>query len=105
LAGLTLILAACEPGITIHVLNQTDKTIQIFNGDVLIAKTVSGEEIKFDLLGPLSDHYTIVAKDLEGNVVYTTNFTRRDISGKKSYRVVIPATAKGMQPSDNITGK
>ena len=105
LAGLILILAACEPGATIHVLNQTDETLQIFDGNVFIATTVSGEEKKFDLLGPLSDHYTVVAKDLEGNVVYTTNFTRRDLSGKKTYTVVIPPTARPVEPSGNVTVK
>ena len=104
---LSFTLGACflpwEPMVHITVNNQTDQTLQVFNADVFIGKADPGGEVKYDL--GIYSYYTVVAKDMEGNVVYTTNFTRRDISGKKTYTVVIPPTAKGAEQSGNVTEK
>ena len=104
LVTLSAVISACEPLITIRVQNQTNQSIQIFNDDVFIDTAVPGGEVKYDLPAIFPD-YIVVAKDAEGNVVYTANFTRRDISGKKIYSVVIPPTAKASQQSGNATGE
>ncbi|MBI4188784.1 MAG: hypothetical protein HY529_06225 [Chloroflexi bacterium] len=86
---LSLALVACEPMLTIRVHNQTDETFQIFFFDKLIGKAASRGEVIFEQIGILPK-YKIVAKDINGNIVYTANFTRRDVSGKKTYDVYFP---------------
>ena len=97
-------LGACEPMLTIRVHNQTDKTLKIFFGDAFIDYAAPEQEVKIRTLG-IFPGYEIIAKDVEENVVYTANFTREDISGKKTYRVTIPPTAKSIKQSDNVTGR
>lgn len=92
LMALFVMLVACEPSIQIQVHNQTDKPLQIFIGDTFVANGSPGKVVKFETWA-IAPYYQIVAKDMEGSVVYTINFTSENISGKKTYRVIIPATA------------
>lgn len=109
LLALSFALVACpfpfEPAITIRVHNQTDKTLQIFYWDeTFIDNAVPGGEVKFEVDAILSK-YKIIAKDMDGNVVYSVNFTGDDIKGKKTYDVYFPPKGKGVEHSDNVTGK
>ena len=82
---------SCEPMmVTIHIENQTSESLQIYYQDELFLGTAEpGGEVKwkYDAYYPT---YDISARDIAGNVVYSANFTREDLSGKKTYRVVIP---------------
>ena len=96
-------VSACEPLITIHVQNKTDETLQIEIDEVPVGKALPDGEVTHQTYVIFST-YSVIAKDMDGNIVHTANFTREDISGKKTHSVVIPAIAKGEQ-SDNATGK
>jgi hypothetical protein len=94
-----------DPALTIRVSNQTDQTLRIFaEGEVFVGEAASGGEVKYqtDAIFP---HYSVVAKDMQGDTVYTANFTKEDIGGKRTYRVVIPATGNGIEESNNMTGR
>ncbi len=104
LVVLSATLVACEPSLEIQVLNQTDKALKIFDDEVLKGTAVAGGELRYKTWAIFSDYF-VTAKDINGNVVYSANFTRDDISSKKTYRVVIPSTAKGVEQGDNATGK
>lgn len=106
-----------EPSLEITVHNQTDETLMIFNSDTLVGNAVPeenifignaipGEKVKF-YTGRIYPgvHDIIIAKDLEGNVVYSANLTGEDLERKRTYRVVIPPMAKGVEQSDNVTGR
>ncbi|GEM_PF-6588138 len=93
LVSFSFTFEACEPGFTIRVHNQSDATLKIFFHDILIGEVASQSEVKF--LEPESiREYSVVAKDVGGNVVYTANFTIRDVNGKKTYDVYFPPQQK-----------
>ena len=99
------VLMACEPTLYITVHNQTDETIQIFfDGETFIDKAIPGGEVKFKTAGIFS-HYNVTAKDLDGNVVYSANFTRDDVKGKKTHDVYFPPKETKTENSDNVTGE
>lgn len=104
---LSLALVACEPSVTIVVQNRTNETLRISYGDAFIGTSVPGGEVRFKILAyDPQGEYEIIAKDTAGGkVVYTANFTRADIGSKRTYRVTIPPTAKGMEHGDNVTGE
>jgi hypothetical protein len=94
---------SCEPMVTIHIENQTSETLQIYYQDELFLGTAEpGGEVKwkYDAIYPT---YNISGRDIAGNVVYSANFTREDLSGKKTYRVVIPPGVRAR--TDNRSGK
>ncbi len=92
LLAISLALSACvpeEPGITITVHNQTDQTLKIFEREACMGDAVPGGEIIFPY--PVTGlGLDIIAKDTEGNVVYTENLTYGDVSGKKTLDVYFP---------------
>jgi hypothetical protein len=100
--SIVILLPSCEPRVTIYVENQTTEVLSIYESDLLTGTAGPGETVKFRHLA-IYPTYEIIAKDSEGNTVYSTTFTREDLSGKKTYRVVIPPKEK--TPSDNTTGK
>lgn len=102
LLAVPFFMSACEPSITIRVQNQTDKALEIFNDDVLIGIAVPGGEVKYEL-AVIFSHYVVIARDMDGNLVYSKVFTREDMVRNK-WRVVIPPTAKNIEQSDNATG-
>ena len=103
---LSFALMACEPMLYITVHNQTDNTLQIFHGgEVFVGEAVPKGEITYQTDGIYS-HYTVTAKDLDGNVVYSANFTRDDIVNKNyKYDVYFPPKETETESSDNATGK
>jgi hypothetical protein len=97
-------LSACDPSVYIEVLNQSNATLKLYTGDTFVGEAKPGAKVRFETAA-IFPKYEIIAKDMLGNVVYTAKFTREDISGKKNYRVIIPATANGVEPSGNAVGK
>lgn len=93
LVTLAFALEACEPLITFRVQNQTHETLKVYRDDLFLGEAIAGGEVKFEI-EVIYPTYNIIAKDMDGNVVYTANFTRKDISGKRTYRVVIPPRGK-----------
>ena len=87
LVTVSFIFMACEPMIDIGIHNRTDETLQIFIDDeVCIGEAPPGGEVvwKIERIFP---KYTITAKDMAGNVLYTANYTRDDFKGKKTFDV------------------
>ena len=103
---LSLTLGACflplEPMLHITVHNQTDEPLQIFfDGETFIGNVVPGGEVKFETAG-IYPKYKIIAKDMDGNVVYTTTFTEDDIIIKNyKYDVYFPPKETETESSDN----
>jgi len=96
------ILMACEPLIDISIHNETDETLQIYigvGGDVFIGDALPQGEVVWSVVRILP-HYTITAKDMDGNVLYTANFTRDDLRGKKTYDVYFPPLEGEVESSD-----
>jgi len=104
MVALSFALMACEPTLYITVHNQTDETLQIFlDGETFIDKAIPGGEVKFKTAGIFS-HYNVTAKGIDGNLLYTANFTRDDLKGKKTYDVYFPPMETDTENSDNVTG-
>lgn len=95
--ALSLALVACEPLVTIRVQNQTTEILKIFNdGEVFVGNASPGEEVKFQIES-IYPKYKIIAKDIDGNIVYSTSFTREDVSGNRTYTVIIQGIGIGEQ--------
>jgi len=90
---LTSAVGACipviEPALDITVHNQTNETLQIFFGAADIGQVAPGSNIKFTT-GANLPFYDIIAKDTNGNIVYSVNFTQDDLKGKRRYDVYFP---------------
>lgn len=94
-----------EPMLTIQVHNQMDKTLRIFlDGETFVGDAIPDGQLKFKTIGILSS-YRVVAKDLNGNVVFSARFTQEDLKRKRTYKIVIPPDGKDAEHSDNATGK
>jgi hypothetical protein len=92
-----------DPVLTIQISNQTEQTLEVCNeGESFVGKVASAGEIKFQI-DAIFLHYSVVAKDMQGNIVYTANFTKEGIAGKRTYRIVIPGSGNGNEKSDNTT--
>lgn len=103
LVTLSSAFVACEPSITIRVHNGADEALQVFFGDTLIGTAIPGEELKFETM-TFNSPYPIIAKNREGNIIYSKTFTDADLRRIK-YRVVIPRGEKELRRTDNFTGK
>ena len=86
---LPFVIGACEPSVDIEVHNQTNETLKIFTGNTFIGDAAPREEVKFGTAA-IFPKYRIIAKDMEGNVVFTANFTSDDFKGEKIYYVYFP---------------
>jgi hypothetical protein len=85
LVAISLANSACtcglplEPGLTVRVHNQADKTLKIYDnrggyvGDI----APQGELTYYRFAFP---PYKVTAKDAEGNVVYSASFTQKDLT-------------------------
>ena len=100
LVAVSSVFMACEPIIDISIHNQTDETLKIFTGDTLIGNALPGGEIVWEI-ARIFLHYNVTAKDMDGNVLFTANFTRDDLKGKKTYDVYFPP----LEGEDNIEGE
>ena len=102
LVTVSSVLMACEPSIDIIIHNQTDETLQIYSsigGDVFIGDALPQGEVVWTVERILP-HYTITAKDMDGDVVYTIDFTRDDLKGKETYDVYFPPLEGEAESSD-----
>ena len=97
---IALTLIACSL-VTLRVHNETDKTLQIFRNGVFIGQTAPGGEATSEIERYYS-HYEIIAKDLDGNIIYSKTFVREEIE-EIGFRVVIPPKEIKTESSDNIT--
>lgn len=83
LVAISLTIGACscflpmEPGLTIRVHNQTDKMLKIYDGDSYVGDIAPQGELKYFITA--FPPYKVTAKDAEGNVVYSANFTQKDL--------------------------
>ena len=74
---------ACESLIDITIHNQTDETLKIFiNSEVFLANALPGGEVVWEI-ERIQPRYNVTAKDMDGNTLYTADFTRDDLKGKK----------------------
>ena len=77
------LLMACESLIDITIHNQTDETLQIFiYSEVFLANALPGGEVVWEI-ERIQPRYNVTAKDMDGNTLYTADFTRDDLKGKK----------------------
>ena len=94
LAFISLILAfsACEPLTEIRVQNKTDMALQIYQGfagdEILMGSAAPHNEMKFKT-ETIYQNYRVAAKDENGNVLFATTFTSKDLQGKNEYLVTI----------------
>jgi len=89
LVTVSFILMACNAMIDIRIHNQTDQTLKIYTGDAIIGNAFPGERIVWEIEN-FQPKYNIIAKDIDGNVLYTANYTRDDFKGKKTFDVYFP---------------
>ena len=90
--SLILAFSACEPLIEIRVQNKTDWTLQIYQGfvgdEIRIGSAAPYDEVKYKI-ETIYSNYRIAVKDENGNLVFSTTFTSKDLQGEKEYFVII----------------
>lgn len=84
---------ACEPSITFKVVNKTQMNLGIYYTGVFEG-TVSPSKILYFEQFANYPVFSITAKDANGNVFYSANFTRNDVKGKKTFEILIPPSPK-----------
>lgn len=84
---------ACDNVIVFKVKNQTQTNLKIFYGDTFIGDDGPGKTLKFKTYYHSDQYFPIIAKTTIWNVVYAINVTRNDIIGKRTYEIIIPASA------------
>ncbi len=103
LVAISSVFMACEPLIDIRIHNQTDETLQIFiDSEVFIGNALPGGEVVWEI-ERIQPTYNITAKDMDGNALFTANFTRDDLKGKKTYDVYFPPLEDEAESSDTKT--
>ena len=102
LVTVSSVLMACNAMIDIRIHNQTAQTLKIFRGGTFIEDILPGEEIVWEIAS-IYPNYRITAKDMDGKVLYTANYTRDDFKGKKTYDVYFPPLEDEAESSDKIT--
>ena len=86
---------ACEPSAPLRVQNRTDLTLSISvnhtTGNYYMGDVTSGEEIKnsHPLIGRFGA-FPIEARDAQGNLVYSNEYTLRQLEEELHWKVVIP---------------
>ena len=95
---------ACEPNLPLEIENQTDTALTIYlkDNEVGTVGPNSIQKIK-GIPGTLSE-WQIVAKNSQGEVIFSRNFTAAELY-ELDNKVVIPPLQKGSGSSDNVTGK
>ena len=103
LTALLLATVACEPCRDVTIENGTTSALVIFWGIREVGTVQPGQSIKQQVCLP-SQEWPFSAKDLSGKTVYSKVWTLDDLV-EANWKVVIPATAKSVEQSDNVTGK
>jgi hypothetical protein len=89
---LTLLFAvSCEPLAPIEVRNGTTEPLMIFINDNRIGEVAPQMAIKNNIVWIKETKYNIVAKNSQGNIVYSELFTDEDLDWVK-WRIVIPSS-------------
>ena len=75
-----------------QIQNQGDEIRKLYLNNEFIRIVPQRSIVTFETFGTkrISPVYNIVLKDVEGSMVYTSNFTRDDVIGKTTYQVIIP---------------
>jgi hypothetical protein len=90
---LLLVAWACEPAVRIRIQNQTDQVLSIFIGGYSgigdsIGNVAPGAEIRSG--GVLMyDPFRIEAKNAQGEVVYSKQFSFEELNRKMNWTVII----------------
>jgi hypothetical protein len=79
----------CEPFAPIRIQNKTRQLLSIFINDTQIGDVQPGAEVRNKILLLSAGKYNIEAKDIQGNVVYSKQFTYEEMK-KINWKVVIP---------------
>ncbi len=88
-AALLLTAIACEPAAPIKIKNDTDQILTIFIYDQRIGDVKPGEEIINKVVTIVHSDYLIEAKDVQGNIVYSKEFSYKELE-KTDWKLVIP---------------
>ncbi len=87
--------------INIGIQNQSNMILQIYEESLLRGKVLPSEMLKFETVKGGGLYF--VAKDMNGEKIFETSFTRDELRGKKEYLIVIPPGVKPLEPSNNAT--
>jgi len=90
-AILTASVACIEYTCDLVIENQTEDVLTIYRNDYLIGDVEPGEQITKEVPRDIGDHL-IVAKNAQGEIVYSKKYTPRDLE-EADYKVVIPPVA------------
>ena len=87
------VLTACDPGFDVKVVNGTDQVLTIYralgsNPPVRQGSIKPGESLKILGLWIISNSYTIIAKNEQGETVYSREFDYDELRDAK-FEVVI----------------
>jgi hypothetical protein len=91
LVVLLLLAAACEPGLSIAVENQTEQNLIIYNVGRQIGEVAPGKIAKMH--AGLDIGAFIEARNSEGEVVYSKQFTRLELYHAR-YKIVISPSSE-----------
>jgi hypothetical protein len=92
LSLIAVITVACEGPAPIKIVNQTDQLLTIYITDQRVGEVSPGTEIKNqNRLISISGIkiYPIIAKNSKGDVVYSSSFTRDQLSRDMDWIIVI----------------
>ncbi|MFC2021808.1 hypothetical protein ACFLTR_01145 [Chloroflexota bacterium] len=106
LVMLSLIVSACwaDPMAPLCIHNQTNQTLSIFIHEILEGEVAPGAKLKVEGMPDIYWDYPIEAKNPQGEVVFSRVFKWEELHDMK-WKVVIPPLEKGMESSDNVTGR
>lgn len=78
-----LTATACEPTVYFEVTNQTDEALLIYLDYILRGEVAPGDtaRISFGYIG--LQNTRLVAKNKQGEVIYSENMTQRELATKK----------------------
>jgi transposase-like protein len=80
-------LLSCDYEYTVKIKNETDQTLTVYIRDKLQNEVKPGETIKGKLISVYLRHL-FVAKDMQGNILYTREFTKYEL-GDMHWKIVI----------------
>jgi hypothetical protein len=87
---LPLSAVGCEPGLIIEVENRTEQALIIYNYGRQIGEVVPGEIAKMDAGADIGAF--IEARNSEGELVYSKNFTGSETWDERHKIVIIPSS-------------
>lgn len=96
-----MLACACDPEIPLEIENRTDEVLTIYVRGREEGKVKPNSIIRPTGIVAIYSYYLIEAKNKQGEVVYSRNFTFYEL-GDLHWKVVIPPLTDGAE-SDNVT--